>query len=150
MVDEGATAMSPTKLCVIVVSSAEADPLMHALIQGDIQATKVSSSGGFLRRGNATVFTGVPAERVDEVVEIVRRECHARRELVPVEALPFDPTGGSRESPARRVSAPILVGARVRTRALRSKGERDEARELGRADRKTSERVRRRLPDAAS
>jgi uncharacterized protein YaaQ len=94
VVEAASPAPTPTKLCVIVVSNADADPLMHALVQQDIQATKVSSSGGFLRRGNATVFTGVPADRVDEVVEIVRRECHARRELVPIEALPFDPTGG--------------------------------------------------------
>lgn len=52
-------------------------------------ATKVSSTGGFLRRGSATILSGVEAEKVDLVLGIVRTECQARTELVPAQALPF-------------------------------------------------------------
>jgi uncharacterized protein YaaQ len=88
------TPPNPTKLCVIIASTTDADQLMHELVSHEMQATKVASSGGFLRRGNATILTGVPDDRVDELIAIVRHECRARREIMPLDTLPFDPSGG--------------------------------------------------------
>ena len=59
------------------------------LVQRGYPATKVSSTGGFLRRGNATIFSGVDADDVDNVIAIIRSECKARTEFVPAQALPF-------------------------------------------------------------
>ena len=47
------------------------------------------SSGGFLRRGNATILSGVSDDQVDGVVALVDELCHARKEYVPVQTLPF-------------------------------------------------------------
>ena len=91
----------PTKLCVIVASNHDADRLMRALVAADFIATKIASSGGFLRRGNTTILTGVPTGALDELMDIVRRECQARRELISLDALPFDPAAG--------VGAPVEV-----------------------------------------
>lgn len=100
---------SPAKLCVIIVSSVDADRLISVLVDKEIAATKVASSGGFLRRGNATIFTGVTADRVDEVLEVVRTECRARRELMPLEALPFDAGGPISVAPVEvRVGGAIV------------------------------------------
>lgn len=97
----------PTKLVVIIASNTDADRLMHELVARDIQATKVASSGGFLRRGNTTILTGVPDDQVDEVMAIVRHECHARRELVPLDALPLE--GGGMGAPIEvRVGGAIV------------------------------------------
>lgn len=79
----------PTRLCVIIVSDSDADRLMDRLVQRRIPATKVSSTGGFLRHGSVTIFSGVTEEQVDEVMALVREECHVRHELVPVQTLPF-------------------------------------------------------------
>lgn len=99
----------PTKLCVIIVSDSDADRLMQRLVERNVQATKVASTGGFLRRGNVTVFTGVTAERVEEVVTLVRTECRARKEFVPVHTLPFAADGGFSAEPVEvRVGGAIV------------------------------------------
>lgn len=77
------------RLLVMIVSDSDADRLMRRLVEKSIPATKVGSTGGFLRKGNATIFSGVAAGVVDTVMEIVREECRARTEYVPVQTLPF-------------------------------------------------------------
>ncbi len=53
-----------------------------------LSATKIASSGGFLRRGSATVLSGVEDNEVEGVIEMARQECRARKEMVPVQNLP--------------------------------------------------------------
>lgn len=79
----------PTKLVVMIVSDSDADRLMNRLVEEGLPATKIGSSGGFLRRGNATILSGVSDEQVDEVLVLVDELCHARKEYVPVQTLPF-------------------------------------------------------------
>ena len=59
------------------------------LVEHGIPATKIGSSGGFLRRGNVTIFSGVEDTQVNAVLDIVNEICPARTELVPVQTLPF-------------------------------------------------------------
>ena len=80
---------SDQKLLIVIASDSDADSLIQKLVQRGYQATKVSSTGGFLRRGNATIFSGVDAEDVDNVIAIIRTECQARTEFLPAQALPF-------------------------------------------------------------
>jgi uncharacterized protein YaaQ len=77
------------KLLVVIASSDDADILIQKLVQRGYPATKVSTTGGFLRRGNATVLSGVDADDIDAVIAIIRSECQARTEFVPAQALPF-------------------------------------------------------------
>ncbi len=77
------------KLLIVITSDADADSLIQKLVQRGYPATKVSSTGGFLRRGNATVLSGVDSEDVDNVLDLIRSECEARTEFVPAQALPF-------------------------------------------------------------
>lgn len=77
------------KLVIIIASDSDADRLMKALIQQGYPATKIGSTGGFLHRGSATILSGVEADEVDQVLAMVRAECHARTEYVPVQPLPF-------------------------------------------------------------
>ncbi len=77
------------KLLIIVASDTDADTLIQKLVQRGYPATKVSSTGGFLRRGNATIFSGVDAGDVDNVIALIRSECEARTEFLPAQALPF-------------------------------------------------------------
>lgn len=79
----------PTKLVMMVVSDTDADTLMSTLIERGYPVTKIGSTGGFLRRGNVTIFSGVADEEVDTVVNLVNETCHARKEFVPVQTLPF-------------------------------------------------------------
>ena len=78
----------------MIVSDRDAGRLTDRLVRAGIPSTKLGSTGGFLRRGNATIISGVEADAVDKIVEIVREECHARKEFVPVQTLPFLGDGG--------------------------------------------------------
>jgi uncharacterized protein YaaQ len=44
----------------------------------NLRATRIASTGGFLRMGNTTVFMGVPNERVGECIRIVQETCRRR------------------------------------------------------------------------
>lgn len=81
--------MEEQKLVIVITSDDEADALIRRLVERGYPATKVSSTGGFLRRGSATILSGVEADEVDRVIAIVRSECRARTEVVPVQALPL-------------------------------------------------------------
>ncbi len=78
-----------TKLLVVITADDEADNVIRKLVERGYPATKVSSTGGFLRRGSATIFSGVDAADVDAVMAIIREECKARTEFVPALGLPF-------------------------------------------------------------
>ena len=77
------------KLLIIIAADDDADSLIQKLVQRGYPATKVSSSGGFLRRGNATILSGVDADDVENVLAIIRAECRARTEFLPAQTLPF-------------------------------------------------------------
>jgi len=77
------------KLIVVITSDDEAEALIKRLIERGYPATKVSSTGGFLRRGNATIFSGIEASDLNNVLAIIRNECKARTEFIPAQALPF-------------------------------------------------------------
>lgn len=103
--------ITPERLLLIMVADGDADRLMRRMVERGLQATKIASSGGFLRRGNATLLSGVPDTRVDEVINLVREECRARRELVPIQTLPFvgDGIGVSEPIEVRAGGATVFV-----------------------------------------
>ena len=70
------------KLVVAIVHHEDAAPLVDALLDRDYRATRLHSSGGFLKQSNATVILAVEEEQVEEVLEIVRENCHARTQIV--------------------------------------------------------------------
>jgi uncharacterized protein YaaQ len=97
------------KLVVIIAADADADRLMKTLIAQGYPATKISSTGGFLHRGNATILSGVESAEVESVLAMVRAECHARTEFVPVQTLPFFGEGTTLAEPVEvRVGGAIV------------------------------------------
>ncbi len=70
------------KLVVAVVHNEDAGVLVDALLEREHRATRLHSSGGFLKQSNATVLVGVEDEKVEEVIRIVRDNCHARTQVV--------------------------------------------------------------------
>ena len=78
-----------TKLLIVITADDEADNLINKLVERGYPATKVSSTGGFLRRGSATILSGIDADDVDAVMGIIREECKARTDFVPAQGLPF-------------------------------------------------------------
>ncbi|MCL1804578.1 MAG: cyclic-di-AMP receptor [Clostridiales bacterium] len=72
------------KMVMCVVDDIDAYSLLDALSEGGFMATKLASSGGFLRRGNTTLLIGVEDEKKDELLELVRKICKPRKQMVPV------------------------------------------------------------------
>jgi uncharacterized protein YaaQ len=72
------------KMVMCVVDDIDAYSLLDALSEGGFMVTKLASSGGFLRRGNTTLLIGVDDERKNELIELVRKICKPRKQMVPV------------------------------------------------------------------
>jgi uncharacterized protein YaaQ len=70
------------KLIISIVHSDDADTLVRALQQKGYRSTRISTTGGFLREGNATILIGTEAEKVDEILGIIQENCHARTQFV--------------------------------------------------------------------
>jgi uncharacterized protein YaaQ len=70
------------KLVVSIVHSDDADTLSRVLQQEGYRCTKISTTGGFLREGNATILIGAETDNVDAILDIIRETCHARTQLV--------------------------------------------------------------------
>jgi len=100
---------APTKMCILVVSDSDANQLMEQMVEAGFSATKIGSTGGFLRRGSVTILSGVAASRLDPLMDLVREVCHARKEFVPVQTLPFLGDGGFTAEPVEvRVGGAIV------------------------------------------
>ena len=72
------------KLIIAVVQNEDADNVVDALLEDEFRATRLASTGGFLRRGNTTLMIGADEDQVDRVLELIRR--HARSEAAPADA----------------------------------------------------------------
>jgi uncharacterized protein YaaQ len=70
------------RLVVSIVNNDDARRLVDALTKADFRATTISTTGGFLRQGNATILVGTQDEQVPHVLELIREHCHTRRQFI--------------------------------------------------------------------
>ncbi|WAM31276.1 cyclic-di-AMP receptor [Caldicellulosiruptor naganoensis] len=70
------------KLVVAIVQNEDVGRLLDSLQKEGIMATKLSTSGGFLRSGNTTLLIGVEDDRVGEVIDIISQKCKTRKQIV--------------------------------------------------------------------
>jgi uncharacterized protein YaaQ len=82
------------KLIMAVVQDKDSNRLSDALVERDFQATKLASTGGFLKAGNTTFMIGVKDKEVEQVLEIIKDNCQSREQLVA----PISPMGGNADS----------------------------------------------------
>jgi len=60
------------KLVVAICRDEDAHRLSDALVAREFRVTRVATTGGFLKRGNTTLLTGVEADGVETVIETLR------------------------------------------------------------------------------
>lgn len=82
------------KLVIAVVQDQDSNRLSNALTKHNFRATKLASTGGFLRSGNTTFLIGVDDQDVSKVLDIIRDNCRAREQMVT----PVSPLGGNADS----------------------------------------------------
>ena len=68
------------KLLIAIINNDDSHRILNAIGRAGLYATKLSTSGGFMRSGNLTLILGVEEDRVDEALEILRINCSKREE----------------------------------------------------------------------
>lgn len=70
------------KLIIAIVQDKDAIRLSNQFIDDDVRATRLSSTGGFLKSGNTTFMIGIEDERVEEVLSVIREASHTRQQFM--------------------------------------------------------------------
>lgn len=60
------------KLLVVIIQSRDSENVLDRLIEADFGVTHIASTGGFLRKGNATLLIATEEERVEQAMEVIR------------------------------------------------------------------------------
>jgi uncharacterized protein YaaQ len=72
----------PMKLVLAIVQNDDARQLQDVLRAHNYQFTLISTTGGFLREGNATILVGVEADKLEEVLALIKQNCTIRTQFV--------------------------------------------------------------------
>lgn len=67
--------MMSEKLILAIIRDEDSADVLEALIAHDFHVTRVSSTGGFLRRGSDTLLIGAAENRVDDALNVIRVAC---------------------------------------------------------------------------
>lgn len=70
------------KLIMSIVNADDSGRLVDSLTEAGFRATTISTTGGFLRQGNATIFVGTEDEHVPQVLDLIRENCHTRTQYI--------------------------------------------------------------------
>jgi uncharacterized protein YaaQ len=73
------------KLIVAIVQHEDADDVIRAMLSAGHRLTRINTTGGFLRRGNATLLIGVEDNQIDEVIALMQSTTRRRTESSPIE-----------------------------------------------------------------
>ncbi|HET6871596.1 MAG TPA: cyclic-di-AMP receptor [Sporolactobacillaceae bacterium] len=82
------------KLIMAVVQDKDSNRLSSALVKANFKATKLASTGGFLRSGNTTFIIGTETPRVNQLLNVIKENCESREQMVA----PISPMGGNADS----------------------------------------------------
>lgn len=69
------------KLVISIIQAYDTDKLLRAVVDEGLRATKISSVGGFLRMGNATILMAMRDDEVPVAIELIRKNCQSRVEV---------------------------------------------------------------------
>ncbi len=98
------------KLITAMVQDEDTSRLISFLMTRGYRATKISSTGGFLRRGNTTLMLGVEDDEVEAVIDIIKECCRKRKLLMNLD--PSGPIISGGEVPFPLLT-PVEVGGAV-------------------------------------
>ncbi|WP_128896614.1 cyclic-di-AMP receptor [Longirhabdus pacifica] len=82
------------KMVIAIVQDKDSQRLSNALVKQKFRATKLASTGGFLRAGNTTFMIGVEDHLIDNVLEVIKANCKTRDQVVN----PVTPLGETTDS----------------------------------------------------
>ena len=71
------------KFYICIVASSLSKKVIQELINKDCLVTRISSTGGFLKKGNTTFFIGTNDDKVEHAVGIIKENSKKRVEKEP-------------------------------------------------------------------
>ena len=71
------------KLVIAIVNHDDAAAVASGLTKAGFTATKLATTGGFLRQGNTTFLVGTEDEKVSAVIDIVKTYSSKRSQVIP-------------------------------------------------------------------
>lgn len=75
------------QLVVAIVQDYDTDRLLHAVTTAGYSATRIASTGGFLRTGNTTVFMGIADGEIPSCLALIAATCRVRVQRLNAEEL---------------------------------------------------------------
>lgn len=69
------------KLIIAIVQDEDAGKLISKLMESGYSATKLATTGGFLRAGNTTLLIGVEKDKLDGAMSIIDKVCRCRKQI---------------------------------------------------------------------
>lgn len=71
------------KQIIGIVNNDDSSAVSSALTENGFFVTKLSTTGGFLKKGNTTFFVGTDDDRVDACIEVIKSNARKRVEKEP-------------------------------------------------------------------
>lgn len=69
------------KIIYAIVSSDDGNRVTDVLNEHKFSVTRLATTGGFLKKGNATLMIGTDEDRVDEAIELIKTTCGKRQKI---------------------------------------------------------------------
>ncbi len=69
------------KLIYAIVRNDNEDDVVSQLTRHHHSITRLSTTGGFLKKGNTTLMIGAEDEKVKEVIDIIKQECGQHQKI---------------------------------------------------------------------
>lgn len=69
-------------MIIAIVQDKDSNRLSNLFIQANVRATKLSTTGGFLKSGNTTFMIGVEDQRVEEILELIKDSSRTRKQFM--------------------------------------------------------------------
>lgn len=71
------------KMIFAIVNKDDSGAVQSALTREGFSATKLATTGGFLRAGNTTLLVGVEDDRFQEAMDLIEKVCKSRKQIAP-------------------------------------------------------------------
>jgi uncharacterized protein YaaQ len=79
------------KLIIAIVNNEDSSETQTYLTESGFFVTKLSSTGGFLKKGNTTFLIGTNDDKIDAVLDIIK--AHAKKRVIKQPTVPSNEMG---------------------------------------------------------
>ena len=93
------------KLIYAIIRYDNEDDVTTSLTKHKFSVTRLSTTGGFLKKGNTTLMIVTEEARVDEAIDIIKKECGHHQKITINMPYPVPPWSTAQQCRCRSMSA---------------------------------------------